>query len=75
MGLLDFGPVFIVEQHAQTRPHRHTQVMAAVYANAQILFQLAVENHLAALGALMPQVVGHLFRAHQLLNFGPDEIG
>ena len=42
--------------------------------NPLIGLQIAVEHHLAGLGALHPKIVRHLAFAPDALNFRPDDI-
>src|SRR4030095_3077498 len=55
--------------------HLDAHVKAALRANAQIGFEVAMENHLPAAGALVPQILGNVGLAHQSADLGSDEIG
>ena len=49
--------------------------MAAVLANVQVLFQISVENHLAAGGTLVPKILRHLsLTANQFAKFRANKI-
>ena len=50
----------LVEQHGQPVGDRQPHVMVAVRADPEVLLQFAVEDHLFAVRALFPEVVGDL---------------
>src|SRR5690606_16718244 len=64
----------LVEQHAEPALGVETHVVPAVRADVQLLLQLAMEDHLRAARALMPQIVRGL-PPDELLQLGPNEIG
>src|SRR5260370_27719425 len=49
--------------------------MAAMRADALGRFEIAMEDHLLAIAALLPEVVRHFLLAHQGTDLRPDEIG
>src|SRR6185437_181420 len=48
----------VVEEHLEPRLGRQPEVVAAGWADAVVLLELLVEQHVRALGALRPQVRG-----------------
>ena len=64
-----------VEQHRQAAQRRQPHVVAAMRAHPRVRLEVAVENHLGAGRALVPEVLGHLRLAHEGADLRPDEIG
>src|SRR5262249_29188365 len=75
LGQLDAAILAIVEQQLQPARGRKAHVIAAMGADMQRRLQLAVEDHLAALRAFVPEVVRHVGLAHEGPQLRPDEIG
>src|SRR5258706_3342892 len=75
LGQFDALVLGLVEQQFQAAGDGQPHVIAAMGAHAQCCFQLAVEDHLAALAAFIPEVVRHLGAADQRLQLRTNEIG
>src|SRR5690606_11385234 len=64
----------LVEQHAEPALRVETHVVPTVRADVQLLLQLAVEDHLRATRALVPQIVRRL-PPDELLQLRTNEVG
>ncbi len=67
----------VVEQQLQPPLPADAEMVAAIRmrADAQVRLQLAVEDHLLALRAFLPEIVGHARLARERLQLGADEVG
>ncbi len=68
---LDAGEFAVVEQHGETALRIEPHVERAGVADIEIGLELAMEEHLAAARAFVPEIVRHLLRA----DLRQDEIG
>src|SRR3546814_4740032 len=75
LGQLDPVVPAIVEQHGQALLGRDPEVVAAMRADMQVRFEIAVENHLPAVRAFVPEVVRYVLLLHQRTDLGPHEVG
>ena len=70
--------LLLVQQgHRQPGIHRQAEVMVAVRADPEPALQLAVEDHLLALRALLPEIVRNRPRAgaDPFTELGADDVG
>src|SRR4029077_8436328 len=75
--LRQLGPLVLalVEQQLQAAHDPDPQMMAAMGADPLVRLELAVEDHLAAGRALVPEIVGRVRLADQGTDLRPDEVG
>ena len=70
---LDGLIVPVVEEQPKALVGAEPHVMVAARAHPEIALELAVENHLLALVAFLPQVVGNVGLAEQAAHLGARE--
>ena len=75
LGQLDAGVVALVEQRLEALHGAQPHVMVAVRADPQVGFEVAVEDHLAAGRAFVPEVFRHLgLRVTSARSFGRTKL-
>src|SRR5579863_6527855 len=75
LGQLDGREFCLVEEQCETLLRRHTQMSVAIAADEVTRFEVAAEEHLAAIRAFLPKIFRHFrLRSNDGADLGQDEI-
>src|SRR5579883_486021 len=75
LGQFDARAAAFIEQQRQPLFGIEPQVMAATAADEEIGLEVAVEQHLAATRAFVPEILRHIFLRHDGADLRQDEVG